>query len=347
MKENSFDINEIIIRYLDESSTEVERKYLFDWMKRSKTNQTIFLETRDLWLSCVSCSENDAEVEKALNKLKKRIQKGEQKKQIYRSAMPFLRIAAILVLVFGLGWYFLKDASFLQKDDTTAQSLYSKRQKEPIVLPDGSRVWLEVNTKLVYPQEFTPGKREVWLDGGGFFEITPDKQAPFYVKLGELDIQVLGTQFNVSNYENQENIEAILVSGSILLTGQSLNKPVVLSPNEKFSYSRTTDEVSTEKINATVYLPSNVEKDPIKSEKTNIQPRKISGTITDENGNPMPGVSVRVYETSNGSVTGINGKFTLTIEGNATIRVLYIGYKEYYHFIDSETQEVNIVLEKD
>ncbi len=349
MEENSFDINEIIIRYLDESSTKTEREYLFDWLKQSKANQKLFLETRDLWLSCVSNTENNEEVEKALTALKKRIRKGEWnvREKGYRPLIPFLRIAAILVVVFGLGWYFLRDTSSSKEEDTTAQMLYSKRQKEPVILPDGSRVWLEVNTKLTYPQTFAPDRREVSLNGSGFFEVVPNKQAPFHVMLGDLEIKVLGTQFNVSNYENQENIEAVLVSGSILLSGPSLKKPVVLSPNEKFSYSRSTNEISTQKVKASVYLPSNVEKEAAKSEKANIQPRKISGTVKDKNGNPLLGVVVKIYETNKGTITGINGEFTLTIEGEATIEALYIDHKIYYQFIDSDTQEVNIVLEKD
>ena len=84
-----------------------------------------------------------------------------------------------------------------------------------IVLPDGSRVWLNAASTLKYPAQFTTQAREVELIGEGYFEIAKDIQRPFTVKIGDHQIRVLGTQFNVNAYPHEKEVVATLVEGSV------------------------------------------------------------------------------------------------------------------------------------
>lgn len=103
-----------------------------------------------------------------------------------------------------------------------------------IVLPDGSKVWLNAMSKLHFPSRFTEGTREVSLEGEGYFEIAADKEKPFIVHAGRNQIHVLGTRFNVNSYQ-PERVETALVEGSVVLVGGGQRLP--LQPGYAATYN--------------------------------------------------------------------------------------------------------------
>ena len=85
-----------------------------------------------------------------------------------------------------------------------------------IRLPDGSKVWLNAASKLIYPVSFIGrGQREVTLSGEAYFEIAKDKSHPFHVKTLKQDVEVLGTHFNINSYADEPNIKTTLLEGSV------------------------------------------------------------------------------------------------------------------------------------
>lgn len=88
-------------------------------------------------------------------------------------------------------------------------------EKRRLTLPDGSRIALNSCTRLQYPVEFKGKQREVHLDGEAYFEIAPDKEKPFIVKSGAFDVQVLGTQFDVKSYSEDEQMVVEVKSGKV------------------------------------------------------------------------------------------------------------------------------------
>lgn len=89
-------------------------------------------------------------------------------------------------------------------------------KKFGLILSDGSIAYLNSGTTLKYPVQFKKGvTREVFLEGEGYFEVAIDKTQPFIVNANTLGIQVLGTQFNVSAYADDENVSTVLVEGSV------------------------------------------------------------------------------------------------------------------------------------
>ena len=90
---------------------------------------------------------------------------------------------------------------------------YGKRSE--IMLSDGSKVWLNSGSKLVFPAQFLEDRREVYLEGEAIFEVSHHKKQPFLVKSEHHVIEVLGTVFNVSNYKDDPAIFTVLQSGSI------------------------------------------------------------------------------------------------------------------------------------
>lgn len=105
-----------------------------------------------------------------------------------------------------------------------------------IKLPDGTRVWLNSESKLSYTSDFGKQIREVWLEGEAYFDVVKDKRRPFIVKTNSIHLKVLGTAFNVRSYQNEDITEASLVHGSIQVSlVKSTEKNIILKPLEKLT----------------------------------------------------------------------------------------------------------------
>lgn len=100
-----------------------------------------------------------------------------------------------------------------------------------VMLSDGSRVWLNAGSSLRYPEIFNGETREVFLEGEGYFEIERDEQTPFIVQTKEMNLQVLGTSFNIRAYEDDQNIITTLVTGKIMQYYPSIDTSLVLTPS--------------------------------------------------------------------------------------------------------------------
>ncbi len=111
--------------------------------------------------------------------------------------------------------------------------------KYEIVLPDGSKVWLNSSSSIKFPTAFTKGKREVEVTGETYFEIAKDENRPFLVRKEEVVIKVLGTSFDVMAYEDDSNMKVTLVEGKIKVatgkkgTGKGSLQSAIISPGEQ------------------------------------------------------------------------------------------------------------------
>jgi transmembrane sensor len=106
--------------------------------------------------------------------------------------------------------------------------------KASINLPDGSKVWLNGDSKITYVEDFRNKTREVYLSGEAFFDVAKDKTKPFIIHTRMINLKVLGTAFNVRSYDNEKETETALVHGSIEVTLR--NRPdqkIFLKPGEK------------------------------------------------------------------------------------------------------------------
>lgn len=115
-------------------------------------------------------------------------------------------------------------------------------------LADGTRVWLNAESRLRYPVAFTGKERKVEMEGEVYFEVAKNKEKPFIVTVNGVDIRVLGTSFNVSAY--QEDVVTTLVEGKVQL--KKGNEQVILSPNQQAIWSD--DEFRVKQVDARNYV---------------------------------------------------------------------------------------------
>lgn len=108
----------------------------------------------------------------------------------------------------------------LVNQQTEAKSIYNQivvpyGTRYSVTLSDGTLVQLNSGSKLVFPAKFSGTRREVYLKGEGYFDVTKDEKKPFVVNTDYINVRVFGTQFNVSAYENEKYASAVLVEGSV------------------------------------------------------------------------------------------------------------------------------------
>jgi transmembrane sensor len=87
-----------------------------------------------------------------------------------------------------------------------------------VVLPDGSKVWLNASSSLHFPTAFTGKERDVELTGEAYFEVAKNKEKPFHVNVNGMQVEVLGTHFNVNAYADEDDIKTTLLEGSVKIT---------------------------------------------------------------------------------------------------------------------------------
>lgn len=122
------------------------------------------------------------------------------------------------------------------------QLIIPSARRSFLELADGSKIWVNANTRVVYPVTFEDNKREIYVDGEIYIEVYPDKKRPFIVKSKKMDVRVLGTKFNISTYESNQEASVVLVSGKVnVWTDNRIES--VLNPSDRLSYEKGTTDI--------------------------------------------------------------------------------------------------------
>lgn len=132
-----------------------------------------------------------------------------------------------------------EQVSFNTKEDQEQkfnQLIVPTGRRSSIIFADGTQLWVNSGSKVVYPVKFAKEKREIFVEGEIYLHVSQDEQKPFIVKTNQMDIKVLGTQFNVMAYKNEVNMQVVLVSGKVEVNLGNKCKNI-LAPNQMFSYN--------------------------------------------------------------------------------------------------------------
>ena len=133
--------------------------------------------------------------------------------------------------------------------DMTIEAPANSRSR--VVLPDGSVVWLNAGSSITYSQAFGVKDRDVRMKGEGYFEVAHDKSRPFTVKSTALKVTVLGTKFNVCDYDDEPMAEVTLAEGSVAMNSLADEQHVVtLTPNQHCTLDKATGKMRVGTTNA-------------------------------------------------------------------------------------------------
>ena len=232
------EIFQLITRFLAGETDDKETRYFKGWLNESKENRSLFEEYEKVWNGVDSyLSVKDLDLNSEWKTLQENIQNNKDlsKKSSIKtghSAVFFLtRIAAaaILVLAVIIGAIFLPGL--------TQKKYITNLERGQILLPDSTSVTLNAKSEIRYPRKFSKNTRRVTFRGEAFFEVKPDKNQPFIIKTKEVEIEVLGTSFNVNSYENRPNIDVVVNTGKVAVSSNmDENITIILQAGDRGTY---------------------------------------------------------------------------------------------------------------
>ena len=211
---------ELLLKYIAGKASQKEKEDVATWIDADAANLKEFISLRKSYDAFI-WQDTDA----FSKKTKKTI-------SLHPVTQRILRIAAVFVVAFGLSYAMIQ---VLQKEDIEMQTVYVPAgQRTLVTLADGTTVWVNGKSTLTFPNCFSSRTRKVELDGEAYFDVARNEKCPFIVHTHAMDIEVLGTKFNVEAYAKQQNFEASLIQGKIKIKSPSDNNiSQVLLPDYK------------------------------------------------------------------------------------------------------------------
>ena len=146
--------------------------------------------------------------------------------------------AAVILLCLSVG------TVYLYMQPTSLQTVSTMAETRNVILPDGSSVLLNRHSSLSYPKRFKSDNREVQLTGEAYFEVSKDQKHPFIVQTEHINVQVLGTHFNVDAYRNNPEVKTTLLTGSVAVSNKSNSVRMILKPNEIAIYNKVGNKLT-------------------------------------------------------------------------------------------------------
>lgn len=234
----------LFIAYLEKSISARDELILIQYIKENPDILKEWIELKKLWILTGSSGKfNNELLEKEWNLLLNRIDEKERGKPVsvrkIRFWLPRVAAAFLLGVIFTAAiMYSISDSL---NDDLVYTEISTPRgANSKLTLPDGSVVFLNAGSSLKYSNQFGRKKRDVFLQGEAFFDVTSDKAKTFVVHASDLWIKAYGTSFNVKSYPDENTVEATLIEGSLGVTRIGVkNKKsdeVMLEPNQRVVY---------------------------------------------------------------------------------------------------------------
>jgi transmembrane sensor len=260
---NQIPSEDLIARYLAGEATSQEANEVLSWAKESDTNAKQLEEYRKTWELSANVPIADVNIDAAWRKVKIRIQDIEQTQPKQAQVIPlkksgtsiFLRIAAGVILVFGLG-----SLLFYINQGERIKTISAENQAIEIYLPDSTYILLEPHSTLSYnTDEYGKSERKTDLKGAANYSVQKNAAAPFIVNVGKAEVMVLGTSFRIREGNKDESVEVAVVTGKVKFSGikepfgQNKTTEVILLPGmqgvmDENSGEITVDTVSVENI---------------------------------------------------------------------------------------------------
>lgn len=222
-----------LIKYLKNEASGEECLLVEEWCEASAANRR---ELEDLY--CVlflgerQAAMKAVDVEKSLADLKRRLK---QRQPDAKRTIGWKRYA-VNIAAFFIGVAFVGGAGIIYRQHDSSYMVFTEPgQRAQVVLPDGSKLWLNASTSVEYSSPLPFSERRVHLKGEAYFEVRKNAGRPFVVDCYGIETRVTGTRFNIRSYEEENSLKATLLEGSIEISLPAKDKEICMAPNEQLS----------------------------------------------------------------------------------------------------------------
>ncbi|TKG89588.1 DUF4974 domain-containing protein [Puteibacter caeruleilacunae] len=230
-------IHSLIVRLFSGEATSEEKGIVGEWMSLSEENREMYSDLQEIWLT--TGSSNDYNTEKAVAEFKKKIKTKEVR---VISMTNMLKYAAVVLLLISLPIMYYWGKESVMPDESFTTITCAMGDKSTITLPDGSVVNLNSGSKLTFKNDFHDTYRMVALEGEAYFSVAKNPDIPFKITTSDIEIEVLGTEFNLKAYPYEPYISTTLVEGSVQINSGS--QKTVMKPSQKAVFSRADQKMN-------------------------------------------------------------------------------------------------------
>ena len=246
-------IETVILNYIQGNASYEDEKFLINWLNQNPENRKLLFGEKDLWETSQIGSERLYKIEnQQWYELQNRIS---TRKLNSTGIKEIAKIAAIIIISIGTGWFghYLFDSLIYSNGQPVERKSVeaTNGQVKEIFLADGTHVWLNSDSKLTFPSNFTENNREVVLQGEAYFEVTSNIENPFLVKTKNHMVKVTGTKFNICEYPESKIIETTLVEGKVKIITGNITKDIF--PGQQSSFNTETAKIRIDEADFEIY----------------------------------------------------------------------------------------------
>jgi ferric-dicitrate binding protein FerR (iron transport regulator) len=245
------EIKEIIRKYMDGTCSKEEEIAARNWLDEHIADPAYDSMFEDMLNASEPCEDKERlrrnwlRLSRRVDNDDDRIEKSKRTRRFFR----WFNVAVVCAAAFA--FMFLSE----QKEAIQWHEVYVKRgETKEITLSDGTSLWLDAGTKVIYPSEFTGDFRTIFVDGEIYADVTADKDRPFIVSTSEVNVKVHGTQFSVKAFAERQNVEVALISGSVTVEDKDSEVFTrTLKPGELIRYNHQFRTIEEYNINPETY----------------------------------------------------------------------------------------------
>lgn len=234
-----------LLKYIQGTLSDAEREQVERWYEESDDHKALLDNLQEACLlERAVVSRDSVDVDSAWKRCKATLDVRRRREMQERSRVAMRRFvrrmaaaAAVIVVMVSAGWYGYDMVECIEKPLIVRTDIGERVRVE---LPDGSSVKLNACSEIVYHRSIFKSERNLDLKGEAYFEVAKMKKTPFIVHCERLDIEVLGTRFNVQANDDDDWVTASLFEGAIRVSSPDISQNVVMKPNQQFTFNKRT-----------------------------------------------------------------------------------------------------------
>lgn len=252
----SFVKSDLMKRYLAGETSEKENEIVLKWMMLNLNSRDADEEFESLYESApaVSSPAIKARVKSRLDGFVRQ----DRRHRNRRIGLWSVSAAAAVLFVFsiGLSFLYLRQSRNLKIYANWSEVSTSYGEKKSVTLPDGSVIWLHNDTKVIYPDKFVGGSRQIFVKGEVFSDIVPDEDHPFIITDDDVNVVVRGTTFNYKSIPGMNNAEVTLLEGKVEIkyVTEKGTFSIDVNPGERLAIDLISGKVTRQFYNVDEYV---------------------------------------------------------------------------------------------
>lgn len=242
---------DIVNKYLTGQCSEEELIDINNWIKESDENARQLFGMEEVYhLGKFDHYADEHRISRAEKQLYKKLNQEKEKRSKILHMRQWMKYAAVIAMLLVVGggagyWFYQQNAGHQMLVAVADEGIIKE-----VVLPDGTKVWLNNSSTLKYPREFSENERNVYLEGEAYFEVTKNRHKPFTVESDAMRVRVLGTTFNFKCDKHCRIAEATLIEGEIEVKGNLEEGQIILAPGQRAELNKNNGRLTVKQVDA-------------------------------------------------------------------------------------------------